>query len=85
MTLFDVTVIQQIQNLSSPSGKTSCRQIYLKSKSWSREIGCYNDRIVPKFDRHLGNGAAEVPVKFQSDCKSLNPILAVPRLCQILQ
>ena len=36
-------------------------------KSRSREIGCYNDRIALKFDRHLGSGAAEVPVKFHSN------------------
>ena len=39
--------------------------------SWSREIGCYSDRIALKFDRHLGSAAAEVHVKFQSDYKSL--------------
>ena len=34
------------------------------AKTWSREIGCYNHRMAQKFDKHLGNGAAEVPVKF---------------------
>ena len=28
-------------------------------KSWSHEIGCYNDRIALKFDRHLSSTAAE--------------------------
>ena len=37
------------------------------AKSRSREIVCDNDRIVLKFDRHLGSIAAEMVVKFQSD------------------
>ena len=41
-------------------------------KSRIREIVCYNDRIVLKFDRHLGSAAAKVPVIFQSDWKYLN-------------
>ena len=32
--------------------------------SWSRKIGCCNDRIVLKLDRHLGSAATELPVKF---------------------
>ena len=36
-------------------------------KSRSREIGCYNDRIAPKFNMYLGRATAEVPSKFQSD------------------
>ena len=51
----------------------------------SREIGCYNDSIALKFDRHLGSTAAEVPVKFQSDWKCLNPNLAASRLHEILR
>ena len=35
-------------------------------KSRSTEIGCYNDRIALKFDRHLSNAAVVVPVKFVS-------------------
>ena len=54
-------------------------------KSRSREIGCYNDRIVLKFDRHLGSAAAEVPVKFPIDWNSLNPYLAASRLHEILR
>ena len=54
-------------------------------KSRSREIGCYNYRTALKLDRHLGSGAAEGPVKFQSDWKSLNPNLATSRLYEILQ
>ena len=49
------------------------------AKSQSREIGCYNDRIALKFDRHQG------AVKFQSDWKSLNPSVAASRLHEILQ
>ena len=50
-------------------------------KPRSREIGCYNDRITLKFDTHLDSAAAELPVKFPSDWKSLNPNLAPLRLC----
>ena len=50
-----------------------------------REIGCYNDRFALKFDRQLGSTAAEVPLKFQSDWKSLNPNLAASRLREILR
>ena len=53
-------------------------------KSRSREIGCYNDRFALKVNRHLGSGAAEVPVKFQNDGTSLNPNLAASRLREIL-
>ena len=60
--------------LYSLSGKTSYRQI-----SWSLEIRCCNGRIALKF------GAAEVPAKFQSDWKSLNPNLAASRLHEILR
>ena len=52
-------------------------------KSRSREFGFY--RIALKFDRHLGSTAAEVPVKFLSDWKSLNPNLAASRLREILR
>ena len=54
-------------------------------KSRSREIGSYDFRTALKFDRHLGSAAAEGPVKFQSDWKSLNPNLATSRLHEILQ
>ena len=71
--------------LYSLSGKTSYRKIQNLVKSRSREIGCYNDRIALKFDRHLGSAAAEVPVKFQSDWKSPNPNLAASRLHEIFR
>ena len=54
-------------------------------KPRSQEIGCYIAGIALKFDRHLGSAAAEVPVDFQSDCKSLNPNLAVSGLRELLQ
>ena len=54
-------------------------------KSRSSVIGCYKDRIALKFDRHLGNAAAEVPVKFENDWKSSNPNLAASSLHEILQ
>ena len=52
-------------------------------KSRSREIDCYDDHIVLKFDRHIGSAAADMPVKFQSDWNSLNPNLAPSRLHEI--
>ena len=51
----------------------------------SREMGCHNDHIALKFGSHLSNAAADVPVKFQSDCKSQNPNLAAWRLHNILR
>ena len=54
-------------------------------KSRSREIRCQNDRIALKFERHFGSAAAEVPVKFQSDWKSLYMNLAASRLHEILR
>ena len=54
-------------------------------KSRSREIGCCNGRIALKFDKYLGSVAADVPVKFQSNWKSLNPNLAASRLHEILR
>ena len=44
----------------------------------SREIGCFNDCVALKIDRHLGS--ADVPDKFQSGWKSLIPNLAASRL-----
>ena len=41
-------------------------------KTQSREIGCYEDRIAKKNDRHISNTAAEVLVPFLSDWKNLN-------------
>ena len=57
----------------------------LVSIAESREIGRDDDRIVLKFDRLLSGAAAELPVEFQSDWKSLNPILAASRLHEILR
>ena len=54
-------------------------------KSRSREIGCYNGRIVVKFDRDFGSAAAEMLVKFQSYWKMLNPNLVASRLREILR
>ena len=54
-------------------------------KSRSREIGCYNDHIALNFDRHIGSVAAEVPVKFRSDWKNLNPNRAASRIHEILR
>ena len=44
----------------------------LITKSRSCEIGCYNDHVALKSDKHLDSTAAEVPVKSEKDWKSLN-------------
>ena len=54
-------------------------------KSQNRKIGCYNDHITQKYDMHLSSNAADVPVKFQSDLKSLNMNLVALRLHEILR
>ena len=54
-----------MQGIYSLSGKTSYRKS--REKARNREIGCHDDRTALKFDRHLCNIAAEVPVIFQSD------------------
>ena len=38
-----------------------------------------------KFDRHLGSAAAELPVKFQSEWKSLNLNIVASRPREILR
>ena len=48
------------------------------------QIGGYNDRIILKFDRHLGSAAAEGREKLQSDWKSLNPNVWVSKFHDIL-
>ena len=53
-------------------------------KSRSHEIGSLNYRIVLKFDKHISSTAADVPVKFQSDCTVLNTNLTALRLDEIL-
>ena len=55
------------------------------TKIRSREIKCHNGRFALKFDKHLGRTAAEVPVKFKSDWKSLYPNLAASSLHEILR
>ena len=79
---FSVTLYWAIQGLYSLSGRTSYRKI-----SWSVEaarldcIALKSDRhIALKFDRHL-TVVAEVPVKFRSDWKYLNPNLHIPTEC----
>ena len=46
-------------------------------KSRNREIGCYNDRIALKFDKHIGSAAAEVLSIVRAIGKILNPNLAL--------
>ena len=77
--LFDMTISSDLryQGLYSLSGKTSYRQI-----SWSLEAAslCVI-MIVSRWN--LTGISAEVPVKFQSNWKSLNPNLATSRLHEI--
>ena len=47
-------------------------------------IMSYNGRIALKFDTHFGSAAAETPIKFQSDWKSLNLNLGASSLHEIL-
>ena len=53
-------------------------------KSGSCQIGCYNDCITLKLDRHLPSTAAKVPVKFQSDWTILNTNLTAPTFAIII-
>ena len=73
---------QAILGRYSLSGMTSYRQI-----PWSLEAARLDAIMIValKFVRHLGNAADEVPIKFQSDWKSLNPDLAAARLDEILR
>ena len=56
-------------------------------KSRNREIGCYNDCIALKYDRHLGSAAAEVLGKIHCDskCLNMNRDFMVSRLHEILR
>ena len=54
-------------------------------KTRSRAIGSYNHRIAMKFDRRLDSAAAETPVEFQGDRKSLSLNHAASRLHEILR
>ena len=66
--------------LYSLCGKTPYRKI-----SWSLEAArMYMIMIVSLWDRHLGNVAAEVPVKFQSDWISMDPNPAASKFHEIL-
>ena len=67
--------------LNSPSGKTSYRQTPLSLEAARLDV----IMIVSFWKlRHLGSAAAEIPVKFQSDWKSLNTNIAASRLNEIL-
>ena len=69
-----------IQGLYSLSGKTSYRQI-----SWSLEASRLDVAMVVSLWKLTGSSAAEVPAKFHSDWKSLDPNLAASRLHEILR
>ena len=65
------------------SGRTSYRKI-----SWSLEATRFGFKLFSvalKFDRHLGSGATEMPVKFQSDKIIITSNLAASRLREIWQ
>ena len=65
------------------SGKTSYHQI-----SWSLEAARLDAIMIVSLwnlTRHLESVAAEMPVKFQSDWKSIIPNLAASRLHEILR
>ena len=53
------------------------------AKSRTREIRVETFPITLKFDRHLGSGAAEMAVKFQSDTIIITPNLAASWLREI--
>ena len=87
---------RSLVNYADPHSKTSFNPGPLFTMRWdvlspnlvksrSREIGCHNDRIARKFYRHIGSPAAEMPVKFQSNLKSLNPIPTASKLYKILR
>ena len=63
------------------SDKTSYHKI-----SWILEAAGLVVKIFAwKFDRHIGNSAADVPVIGQGDQTILKTNLAVSRLCEILR
>ena len=53
-------------------------------KSRSRDIQICSFQIALKFDRPLGSGPAEMPVKFQSDSTAVTSNLAASKLYEIL-
>ena len=55
------------------------------AKPRSREIRVLTFPVALKIDRHLGSGASEMPVKFQSGTIFIAPNLATSRLREILQ
>ena len=55
------------------------------AKPRSREIRVLTFPVALKIDRHLGSGASEMLVKFQSGTIIIAPNLAASRLREILQ
>ena len=55
--------------------KAAIHQAVRRLTDKSRGIGRYDNRIALKFGKHLGTVAAEMPVKFQNDWKSMSPYL----------
>ena len=71
-------MVVKILGLYSLSSKTSYRQI-----SWS--LGAARLDVIMIVSPWNLTGAAEVPVKFQSDWKSQNPNLGASRLHDIMR
>ena len=67
-------------SLYSLSSKTTYRQI-----SWSLKATRLDAIMIVSLWNLTGSSAAEVPVEFQSDWKSLNKNLAASRLYEILR
>ena len=85
---FQYTIYHEIHvmdgsGLYSPSGKTSYRQI-----SWSFEAVRLDVLMIMSLwiiGNHLDSAAAELPVLFQSDLKTMNSTLAALKLHVILE
>ena len=78
VNVLGATIIFQLSNQGLYSIAAKSRNVS-KPRDW-----LHNDRITLKFDRHLDSAVVEVPVKFQSDWKSLNPNLGSPGLHETL-
>ena len=61
------------------------RRLTAKSREVSKPLRDYTDRVALEFNRHHSSAAADEPVKFQSDWKSLHLNLAASGLHEILR
>ena len=69
--------VHKTQDLYSISSK---RSYYQSSLTFGAE-----KLDVVMIDRHLDSAAVEVPVKFRSDWKSINPTLVAPKIYENLR